>query len=169
MDTFKAISTRRSIRKYTNKQIPQELINKLLKAAMYAPSAMNYQPWHFIVFDTNESLTTIHELLSHADMLAEAACGILVCGDLELERNIDFIVQNCSAATQNILLEAHELGLGAVWVGVFPEKQTMQNIKRSFGLPESIVPISLVPIGYPNENPGTDERFKPDKVHYNSW
>lgn len=120
METLKAILTRRSIRKYSDKNIPEEYYEILLKAAMHAPTARNKQPWHFIIISDRNILHKLSEVNTSWQMLDEAANAIVVCGDRNLEDAESFIIQDCAAATQNILLSAHELGLGTVWLGVHP-------------------------------------------------
>jgi len=169
MDLFSAILTRRSIRKYLDKEIPNGEINNLLKSAMYAPSAMNSQAWHFVVINQRKKLDEILKVISYAEMLKSAKAAILICGDLNLEKNIDYIQQNCSAATQNLMLCAHGLGLGSCWIGVYPVKDIILGLQDLFKLPEYVVPISLVSLGYPAENPIAEDRFKTEKVHFNQW
>src|SRR3989337_2821225 len=169
MDLFSAILTRRSIRKYLDKEIPNGEINNLLKSAMYAPSAMNSQAWLFVVINQRKKLDEILKVISYAEMLKSAKAAILICGDLYLEKNIDYIQQNCSAATQNLMLCAHGLGLGSCWIGVYPVKEIILGLQDLFKLPEHVVPISLVSLGYPAENPIAEDRFKTEKVHFNQW
>lgn len=169
METLQAILTRRSIRKFENKQIAEELIIKLLEAAMYAPSARNTQPWHFIVINERKKLDEIPKLHPYADMCYEAPLAILVCGDLNLEKMEGYIAINCAAATQNLLLAAHDLGLGAVWLGVYPRKERMEKLSKFFGIPDYIIPVSLVAVGYPAEKKEKPERFRPERIHYNYW
>jgi nitroreductase len=169
METIKAILTRRSIRKYKNKEIPRDISDKILKAAMYAPSAFNNQPWQYIVTDKREIIDEEQKIIPHAEMLQQAVLTILICGDKNLEQNIDLIVLNCAAATQNALLAAHDLGLGAVWISAYPVKENMNGLKNLFKLPENIIPISILSIGYPDEEVTSEERYKPERIHYNSW
>jgi nitroreductase len=170
MEIFEALFTRRSIRKYNYAEIPKDKINEILKAAMFAPSAMNYQPWQFILVDDRDILKKINTATpAHADMLLEASIAVIVCGDLNLDKNIDYIVQNCSAATQNIMLAAHGMGYGSVWVGAYPVKETIEGLRKIFNLPESIIPVSIVAIGYPDEKPEPGDRFKPERIHRNKW
>ncbi|MDA3954963.1 MAG: nitroreductase family protein [Bacteroidales bacterium] len=169
MEIIKGILTRRSIRKYTDKQISEEQIETLLKAGMYAPSASNQQPWHFIVIKDREILNKIAEVHPYAKMLTQAPLAILVCGDQNLELSKDYWVVDCSAATQNILLAAHDLGLGAVWLGVHPRIERKADIRKIFELPNHIQPMSLISIGYPDEEKEMPERFKPERIHYNEW
>jgi nitroreductase len=168
MELCSALLNRRSIRKYSDKELPNGVIDELLKSAMYAPSAMNNQAWQFVVVNQREKLDDIFKIISQ-EMLKSTKAAILVCGDLNLEKNIDYIQQNCSAATQNILLAAHGLGLGSCWIGVYPVRETISGLQKLFNLPEYVLPITLVSIGYPAENPVAEERYKAEKVHFNQW
>lgn len=168
MDLFKAILTRRSIRKYSNQKIADDMIRNLLKSAMYAPSAMNSQAWQFVVINQREKLDEIFKVIPQ-EMLKSAQAAILICGDLNQEKNINYIQQNCSAATQNLMLCAHGLGLGSCWIGVYPTKETISGLQKIFNLPDYAIPISMVSLGYPAENPIADERFKTEKIHFNKW
>ena len=169
MDLFSALLNRRSIRKYSEKKIPDKDIDSLLKSAMYAPSAMNNQAWQFVVINQRQKLDDIIKVISHAEMLKSAQAAVLVCGDLNLEKNVDYIQQNCSAATQNLMLSAHGLGMGSCWIGVYPVKEIISGLQELFKLPEYVIPISLVSLGYPAENPIAEDRFKTEKVHFNKW
>lgn len=169
MEIIEGIFTRRSIRKYKDKKIPDEQVNILIKAAMHAPSARNQQPWHFVVVTERDILEKITKVHPYAKMLAEAQLAILVCGDETLELSQGYWVIDCSAATENILLAAHGIGLGAVWLGLHPREERKQAIRDLFKLPENIQPLSLISIGYPDEVKETPERFKPERIHYNKW
>lgn len=166
---MEGILTRRSIRKYTAKEVSEDQIEVMLKAAMYAPSASNQQPWHFIVIKDRNILDKIAEVHPYAKMLTQAALAILVCGDEERELSKGYWVVDCSAATQNILLAAHDLGLGAVWLGVHPREERKNEVKKIFDLPQNIQPMSIISIGYPDEEKETPDRFKPERIHYNAW
>ena len=169
MNTLKAILTRRSIRQYKKQKVTKNKINDIIKAAMYAPSAMNYQPWHFIVIDKREAINQLYKFNPHADMLLTAPSAIIICGDLKVEMNIDYLVQDCSAATQNALLAIHELGLGGVWISSYPNKDTVEGIRMYYGLPENIVPVSIIALGYAKEEVETEDRFNKSKIHLNKW
>lgn len=144
-------------------------MTELLKAGMYAPSARNYQPWHFIILQDQQMLEKVTEFHPYASMLPKASAGIVVCGDKSIEPTGEYINQDCSAATQNILLAAHDHGLGSVWLGLYPRDARVEGMKKLLGLPENILPISLIAIGYPAEEKPVPERFKTDRVHYNAW
>jgi len=169
MDALEAIFNRRSIRSYLSKDIPNELLDLLLKAAMYAPSARNTQSWQFMVIRERRLLDAVMKVHPYAAMLKEAPLAILVCGDKNAEPDEAYLNQNCSAATQNILLAAYSLGLGTVWLGVYPRKERVEGIRGVFDLPDHIVPVTLIAAGYPNEVKPMPERFVPEKIHLNTW
>jgi nitroreductase len=169
MDAMEAILSRRSIRKYTAQPVPDEVVTGLLKAAMSAPSASNQQSWQFVVINDRHTLDEIPNIHSHSKMLKEAAVAILVCGDQRLEKSKGFWVQDCSAATQNLLIAAQAKGLGAVWLGIYPRQKRVAEFQKKFGLPEGVVPLALVSIGYPAEEKPPSNRYDPARVHYNRW
>jgi nitroreductase len=169
MDTLEAIHTRRSIRKYQDKLVPEELVSQLLAAAMAAPSARNQQPWEFIVITEKNLLEKLPSVNPYTQMAPEAPLAILVCGNLRIETSPGYWVVDCAAATQNLLLAAHALGLGAVWTGTYPNEDRMDGYTDLFDLPEYILPHSLVILGYPDEQPQQEDRFKPERIHRNHW
>lgn len=169
MELQKALLNRRSIRKYKNQTISRENINKILEAAMYAPSAMNLQPWQFIVIDQKELLAETVKSISYAEMLKQSAAAIIVCGDSTIEKNESWLLQNCSASIQNILLAAYGLGIGSCWIAIHGMDDVYKKIKEQFKLPENIVPVSLISLGYPDETVTVEERFIKEKIHYNKW
>jgi len=169
METLKAILTRRSIRKYSEKNIPEEYYEVLLKAAMHAPSARNRQPWHFIIINDREVLNKLASVSPSWKMLEIAASAIVVCGDLNLEDSESFIIQDCSAATQNILLAAHELGLGSVWLGVHPREDRLKPIVDILRIPGNILPVSMVSVGKPDEDREQPDRYNIERIHQDGW
>lgn len=169
MDTIEAILTRRSIRAYTDQPIPSETINLLLRAAMQAPSAGNQQAWQFIVLTERNRLNALAEVLPYGKMLTTAPLGIIVCGDLEIEKSTGYWIQDCSAATQNILLAAHGLGLGAVWLGVTPREERVREVRKVMGMPETVIPLCAIAVGYPAEKKSPTNRYEASRVHFNAW
>lgn len=169
MEAIEALMTRRSIRKYTAESVPESLIKTILEAAMMAPSAGNQQPWQFILVRKKPTLQAIADSHPHAAMLREAPLAIVVCGDLRLEKHPGYWIQDCSAATENLLLAAHALGLGAVWLGVYPRQERVDAIRNLFHLPEFIMPLAVVAVGYPAENKSIPQRFDPEKLHDEQW
>jgi nitroreductase len=169
MEAMDAILSRRSIRKYAVDSIPEDLIDELLQAAMSAPSSNNEQPWHFVVIDNRKILDDIPKFHPHSQMLTEAPLAIVVCGDLSLQKRKGWWVQDCSASTQNILIAANAKGLGAVWLGVYPREQRVEGIRKLLGLPEHIIPLCIVSIGYPAKRKPPSNRYDPARVHHNKW
>ncbi len=167
MDALEAIFTRRSIRKYTPEPVTAEEIKTILEAGMNAPSANNRQPWHFIVVDDRAKLNAIMEVHPYSKMLAEAPLAIVVCGNTTVSEK--FWQQDCAAATENILLAARALGLGTVWMGVYPDLQRAAGISKLFNIPEGFQPLSLIAVGHPAESKGRVERYDESKVHKNGW
>ncbi|MFA6805752.1 MAG: nitroreductase family protein [Candidatus Methanomethylophilaceae archaeon] len=169
MEILQEILTRRSIRKYQEKKVSGDVIKKLLHAAMQAPSANNEQPWEFIVVNNKGTLLKISEILPNAGMVKDAAVAIVICGDLEKEVAKGRWVQDCSAATENLLLEVVHQGLGAVWTSVHPNKGKEEALRKLFNLPNNVIPLSIIPVGYPAEEKEYENRFKEERVHYEKW
>lgn len=169
MDTLEAIFTRRSIRSFTDERVSEADLHDLLKAGMQAPSARNEQPWHFVVIDDRELLHAIPEFHPHSKMLYEAPLAILVCSDRKLEAKRASWLQDCSAATENILLAAHAKGLGGVWLGIFPDAERVKGMQELLSLPEDVRPVALLAIGYPAVEVEPEDRFKESRVHRNRW
>jgi nitroreductase len=169
MDAIQAILTRRSIRKYTEAPVTDEQVETLLKAAMAAPSAANKQPWHFIVVRDQALREAFTQFHPYSAMLPDAPVGILVCGDTELELGDGYWVQDCSAATENLLLAAHAVGLGAVWLGITPRADLVAQTKALFGLPENVIPLGMISIGHPAEQKEPGGRFDPTRVRRDKW
>lgn len=163
------ILRRRSIRRYTEEEVSAEDVTSLLRAAMSAPSAHNQQPWHFVVLRERSILDEIPRHFRYGQMLKKAPAAILVCGDPSLARSEGYWVQDCAAATQNILLAAQALGLGAVWVGTYPRKRQVKKMRELLGIPEHVIPFALVPIGHPAEEKEAADRYKPERIHYERW
>ena len=168
-ETILTILNRRSIRQYTNQSIEKETIELLLQSAMYAPSARNEQPWHFLVVQNRMMLDELTRVHPYASMLKTAPLAILVCADKSINEMTGYLAIDCSAATQNILLSAHSLGIGSVWLGVYPREERMQSISDLFELPENIIPISLIAIGYPAEFKDNPDRFQLSRINWEKW
>ena len=169
MDALKAIMTRRSIRKYTKEVVPDELIKEVLAAGMSAPSARNEQPWHFVVLSDRNIINRIMDFHPYAVMLKETPLAILVCGDLKVTPDEGYVVVDCSAATENILLAAHALNLGAVWLGIYPRPERITGMRKLLTLPEHILPVALIALGYPAETKPCEDRYNDSVIHYNKW
>jgi len=168
VEALEAILTRRSVRKYTDKPVSDETLRKLLEAAMAAPSAHNKQPWHFIVVRDRVVLNKVPEYHQYSKMLESAALAIVVCGDNTVQET-DFWLHDCSAATENMLIAANALGLGAVWLGVHPSKQLIENTRQLFGIPDHVTPLCIVSMGYPSELKPPRQNYNIERVHSNKW
>jgi nitroreductase len=162
---------RRSIRQYSPGEIEQEQVQAILEAAMAAPSAMTKDPWRFVVIRQQQTLARLAAVLPGGKMLSTAALAILVCGDLDaaLERELSYLLQDCSAAVENLLLAAHCLGLGACWVGVHPVPNSLRKVSELLGFPGNVIPIAAVALGHPGEQPEARTRFNKQSVRFEKW
>jgi nitroreductase len=169
MDANEAIFTRRSVREFTEEAVPDEIVERLLRAAMQAASAGNQQPWQFVVVRERALLDEIARVHPYAQMCRTVSAAILVCGDVALEKFPGYWVQDCSAATQNILLAAHAHGYGAAWVGIHPRAERIGVIRELMGLPENVHPLCLVPVGRPSSLPPAVDRYQASRVRRDRW
>jgi len=166
-EMIKTIFARRSIRKYTPELVREEDVKTMLEAAMASPSASNLKPWHFIVVTDRQILDNLARVHPHGKMLLEAPLCIVVCADTTISSG--FWVQDCSAATENLLLAATALGLGAVWLGVHPREDRVSAIRKVLNLPETVVPLNLISIGHPAEEKEPRTQYDELRVHREQW
>lgn len=162
---------RRSVRTYQDKQIDEWVVRELLESAMAAPSAVAKDPWHFIVVRNPNTLQRIAQALPNGQMLGQAPLGIIVCGDQAKAHDEEesYMLQDCAAAIENLLLAASGLGLGGCWLGVHPRQDRITHIRTLFDLPEHIVPVSVIALGYPAETKKQRTRYREDAVHVERW
>lgn len=163
------IATRTSIRDYEARPVEKEKVEKMLRAAMAAPTAMNKQPWHFVVVEQRSVLDSLAGANPYAKMLLKAPFAIVVCGDMDkvIEGGgRDFWIQDASAATENLLLAAHAMGLGAVWTGAYPSEERSKAISATLSLPDNLVPLNMIVIGYPAEHPQPKDKFKEENITF---
>ena len=168
-DAINNIMTRTSIRKYTNEPVSKADIETLLRAGMAAPTAVNKQPWHFVAVTDKAKLA---ELAGRRGMIKQAGVAIVVCGNMGKAMQGPaqaFWIQDCSAATENILLTANALGLGAVWTGCYPMNDRVVEVSKVLKLPETIIPLCVIAIGHPAERPTPKDKWKPENVSYNEF
>lgn len=165
------IFTRRSVRKYLNKEIPAEMLKDLLEAGMAAPSARATDPWHFIVITRRDTLDRMVKALPNGKMLLTAQAALVVCGDMHraLEGYESYMLQDVSAAVENILLAANGLGLGSCWLGIHPRPARMEGIRTLFSLPEHIVPVAGIALGWPDSTTEARTRYREECVHHEVW
>ncbi len=169
---LQSIATRTSIRDFQETPIEEAKVEKILRAGMAAPSAINKQPWSFTVVNDKALLQQIADSAQNAKMAAKAPMAIVVCGDMEkaIEGDArDFWIQDCSAATENILLAAHALGLGAVWTGFYPNLERAKMLAGILNIPSTQIVLCVIPMGYPAESPAPKDKWNTENVHYNVW
>lgn len=170
---YQNILTRASVRDYTDQKVSRETLDTLVRAAMAAPTAKDLRPWKFVVIDDKQTLEILGNNLPHAEMAAKAAAAICVCGDTAVVDKeghpSNFWLQDCSAASENILLCATSLGLGAVWTGVSPVQERIDKAAEILNLPDNLIPLNVIYIGYPKAAPHPKDKYNAENVRYNAW
>lgn len=168
METIQAIMTRRSIRTWTNEPVKAEERKTIFAAAMNAPSAADARPWHFVSMDDSSVINRFTEM-GGTEMLAESTYMILVCGDESKEIYPGFWPQDCSCAAQNMQLAAHDIGIGCVWIAIYPIEERVDLCRKVLEIPASITPFALLAMGVPNEVLPPEERYDSTRLHQNKW
>ena len=167
------IFSRKSVRSFTEEPVSKTALDTLVRAAMAAPTGRDMRPWQFVIINERAMMDSLSHELPYAKMLTEAQAAIVVCGDMSVTDkegnpscNWTF---DCSAATENLLLAAEAMGLGAVWTGVHPYESRIAAVKSALGLPEHIIPLNLIPIGHPKGKPQPKDKYNNKVIHYNGW
>ena len=180
---MEVIKARTSIRSFTGEKLTEEQLHTLLDAAMAAPTDANIQPWRFIVITDDEIKAGIYQGEKHQHMVTTAGAVIVVCGETTrmvkphdaaedaepVERPNNYWFEDCSAATENLLLAATALDLGAVWLSCYPTERIVDRIRAYLGIPANVTPLAIVPVGYPAETPSPKDKWNPDNIHYDRW
>jgi len=166
---MQTIYSRRSIRQFIDKPVEKEKLLKIIEAGMNAPSAVNQQPWQFIIIDDRNIINEVIDVHPHALPAQRAPASILVCGDLERERSKGYWPIDCAAAVQNMLLMITELGMGGCWLGIYPREKRVQRLRELVSCPGEIVPFALIAVGYPAEHKEQKQLFDPQRIRYNQW
>lgn len=179
---LEVIMSRTSIRSFTGDPVSKEQLETILKAGMAAPTAMNSQPWRFVVVTDKEKIASVFGSGFRGEMFTKAGAVIVVCGQTtamrkpfgqpdapEEEQPNMFWFEDCSAAAENILLAAKALGLGAVWTAGYPAMERITPIAAALGIPEKVVPLCIIPVGVPAENPEPKDKWKPENIHWEQW
>jgi len=169
MDILETINSRRSIRKFTGNLIGDEDLKTILKAGFQAPSAHDEEPRDFVVIKDKDIIQEIAEFHDYAQMLPDAGCAIVVCGDRKKQNEKGFLISDCSAAMQNILLAAHGLGYGAVWCGLYPKEDLVENMAGILNLPKHIIPVGMAVIGEKVKERRVVDRYNEECIHYDKW
>lgn len=165
------IMTRASVRQFTDRAISRDTLETIVKAGMAAPTAMNKQPWEFVVVTDRAALDSIEAVHPYSN-LKTATAAVIVCGNMQKAiegEGQSYWIQDCSAATENILLAAHALGLGAVWCGVYPMQERVAPLKEVLGLPSYVIPLNVITMGYPAAAPQHKDKWNPESVHFDKW
>ena len=163
--------SRRSIRAYTDQPVSDSLLTDLLEAGMAAPSAVARDPWHFIVLRSRAGLDQLATALPNGQMLKQAAAALIVCGDLQKthDQELSFLLQDVSASTENILLAASALGLGGCWLGIHPREERIAAVSTLFALPDNVIPVAGVALGWPDQESSPRTRYNPTCIHQERW
>ena len=170
-DALTVISERKSVRNYTGAPVSQEDIDRLLHAAMAAPAAVNMRPWKFIVVTDKATLAALAGGLPYAKMLARAGTAIVVCAlpeEAAMGSEV-FALLDCTCASENILLAAEALGLGAVWTSVYPGKEVMDFVRKKLNIPQEVIPLNVIPVGYPTGEEEAKDKYDPRNIHWEEW
>ena len=169
--TLQFLFARRSVRAYRDEPVPEALIRDLLEAGMAAPSAVAKDPWRFAVLTRRDLLESVAACLPNGKMLGRAPLGLVVCGSIEdaHDHSESYMLQDCSAAVENVLVAAAALGLGACWLGVHPRQDRIDGIRRILKVPDGIIPLAAIAIGYPAEEKRARTRFDSSKIVRETW
>jgi nitroreductase len=170
-DTFSVIHARKSVRNFTGAPVSKADLDKIIKAGMAAPTAVNMQPWSFIVITEKKILDDLSEGLPHAKMLTKAGAAIIVCTepDKAYEKSKDMAIIDASLAGENILLAIEALGLGGVWTAAFPYADRMKHVKTVLKIPDEIIPLNVIAIGVPAGQDKPKDKYRKDKIHWERW
>lgn len=171
-ETLKTIFARKSVRHFRNEPVTKEQLELIVRAGMAAPTAVDKRPWDFIVITDKEMLNRLAAVLPYAKMAATASAGIIVVGDLERQNRgpaSDYWIQDCVAATENILLAIESLGLGAVWTALYPNRDRIDPVREMLNIPAKCEPLCFIPVGVPDGSEKPKDKWDASKLHYNGW
>ncbi len=170
-DAITVIHSRKSVRNFTGQSVEREKLDKILRAGMAAPTAVNRQPWSFVVVTERKTLDMLKDGLPYAKMLGQAGVAIVVCAVPEKahDRMVEFAIIDSALAGENILLAVEALGLGATWTAAYPYKDRMDVVRKALGIPENVIPLNVIPIGYPAGTDKAKDKYKPQNIHWQRW
>jgi nitroreductase len=170
-DTLTVIHNRKSVRNYTGESVTPDQLEILLKAAMAAPSAVNCQPWEFVIVTDRKTLDRLGDVLPYAKMIYKAGAAIIVCGiPAKAHKNfVEYAIIDSTLASQNILLAAEAIGLGAIWTAAYPYPDRMKSVRSILNIPSDVIPLNVIPIGHPTGEDKPKEKFNPNKIHRERW
>ena len=171
-DFWSVVKERTSVRQWQDKAVSKADIEDILRAGMSAPTALNRQPWRFLVITDRTQRNALADKMERGSMYRDAPVLIVVCGDMDAAiegEGREFWVQDCSAAAENILLATTAKGLGGVWTGVYPVKKRTAALQQALGLPQNIIPLNVMLLGYPKDTPTPKDKWKPENIHWEKW
>ena len=170
-DAISVIMNRKSVRSFTGEAVSKEQLETLLRAGMAAPTAVNKQPWSFVVVQDRKGLDALQAGSPSAPMLDKAAAAIVVCAipAKAFQGSAEFAVIDATLASENILLAAEAMGLGAIWTAAYPDQGRMDFLRATLKIPADVIPLNLIPIGHPTGVDKPKDKFVPDKIHWESW
>ena len=170
-DALSVIHSRKSVRNFTGQMVKKTDLETIVKAGMAAPTAVNKQPWAFVVVSDRKKLDALAAGLPYAKMLSKAGAAIIVCAlpKEAFQESVEFAVIDASLASENILLATEALGLGAVWTAAYPDKERILHVRRTLNIPENVIPLNVIPLGYPTGEDKAKDKYKKDKIHWEKW
>jgi nitroreductase len=170
-DALSVIHNRKSVRSFTGQRVSKDALDKIIRAGMAAPTAVNKQPWAFVVVTDRKILDTLAAGLPYAKMLDKAGAAIIVCAMPEkaYEKSLELAVIDSTCASENILLAAEALGLGAVWTAAYPYKDRMDTARKALNMPHDIIPLNVIPVGHPTGTDKPKDKYKPENIHWEKW
>ena len=170
-DALSVIHNRKSVRSFTGQRVSKDALDKIIRAGMAAPTAVNKQPWAFVVVTDRKILDTLAAGLPYAKMLDKAGAAIIVCAMPEkaYEKSLELAVIDSTCASENILLAAEALGLGAVWTAAYPYKDRMDTARKALNMPQDIIPLNVIPVGHPTGTDKPKDKYKPENIHWEKW
>ncbi|MBF0209234.1 MAG: nitroreductase family protein [Oligoflexia bacterium] len=170
-DTLSVIHSRKSVRNFTGEEVSKSDLEKIVRAGMAAPSAVNKQPWSFIIVAEKKKIDELKDGLPYAKMLSKAGAAIVVCTDPQKahDASTEFAIIDASLAGENILLAAEALGLGAVWTAAYPNVERMAVVRKTLGIPDKIIPLNVIPIGRPTGEDKPKDKYKLENIHWERW
>ncbi|MFH0799003.1 MAG: nitroreductase family protein [Pseudomonadota bacterium] len=170
-DAIGVIMNRKSVRNFTGEGVGREALDQLLRAGMAAPTAVNRQPWSFVVVTDRQTLNALNDGLPHAQMLDKAGAAIVVCAHpaRAFQESLEYAIIDTSNASENILLAAEALGLGALWTVVYPDKARMEFVRKALQIPDEAIPLNVIPIGHPTGADMPKDKYKAENIHWEKW
>jgi nitroreductase len=170
-DTFTVIHSRKSVRNFTGQPVDRAVLDKIVRAGMAAPSAVNMQPWSFVIVTGRKQLDELAAGLPYAKMLDKAGAAIIVCTEPKKAFNgsQDFAVIDASLAGENILLAVEASELGAVWTAAYPDQDRVAHVRKVLRIPQEVIPLTVIPVGHPTGEDKPKDKYKKEKIHWEKW